>query len=424
MSETSIDICSEERKTKKVFIVHASVGSGHKTAAEAIEYALQHLKEADVRYKNCDYEVSVFDILDFGRIVFDGNAVASSFTGATRPYYDFTWRYTFTGHLLWGGGTCFSRVMFPKFTQLVRVERPDAIVCTHITGANAVVGAKLITKQSFPIICVPTDYEVEGLWPHKYTDLFCVANEQMAETLRARKIKDSRIKITGMPASPIFREIPDKDICIKEFDLPDNKTNILVLAGASLPRPYVQLRKVINSTLQYAHRFENLYFSIVVGKDKEYKAELKSLIEQHALKNVRIFGFVEEMAKLMNASDVVVCKPGGMTVTECLCSSVPMILTCRAYGQEKANVKMLTAFGAAVHVTTPRELLDTLDLVDKDKNVLSGIKRSACVIRRPNASIDIARLTMKLIRDNDDTEKRKRKHFLTLYWGKKPAHPR
>ena len=40
----------------------------------------------------------------------------------------------------------------------------------------------------YPVICVPTDYEVEGFWPHKDTDLFCVANEFMAETLRPRKV--------------------------------------------------------------------------------------------------------------------------------------------------------------------------------------------------------------------------------------------
>lgn len=50
-----------------------------------------------------DIEIEVLDILDFGRIKFDGNKTAASFTGATRPIYDLTWRYTLTGHLLWGG---------------------------------------------------------------------------------------------------------------------------------------------------------------------------------------------------------------------------------------------------------------------------------------------------------------------------------
>ena len=34
-------------------------------------------------------------------------------------------------------------------------------------------------------------------------------------------------------------------------------------------------------------------------------------------------------------SDLAICKSGGLTVTECLCAQVPMILLGKAYGQEK-----------------------------------------------------------------------------------------
>ena len=129
-----------------------------------------------------DLNVEVLDVLDFGRMRMNGDKMASMFTGPTRPIYDLTWRYTLTGRLLWAGGTAWSRIMFPRFTEHVRKAKPLAIVCTHITAANVAVGARMITGQSFPIVCVPTDYETEGLWPHLHSDLFCVANESMAET--------------------------------------------------------------------------------------------------------------------------------------------------------------------------------------------------------------------------------------------------
>ena len=86
-----------------VTIVHASVGSGHKAAANAIAQAFELIR--GTKGIPQDVEIEVLDILDFGRIKFDGNKTAASFTGATRPIYDLTWRYTLTGHLLWGGGT-------------------------------------------------------------------------------------------------------------------------------------------------------------------------------------------------------------------------------------------------------------------------------------------------------------------------------
>ncbi|WP_418694019.1 MGDG synthase family glycosyltransferase, partial [Adlercreutzia equolifaciens] len=190
-----------------ILVVHASVGSGHRSAANAIAEALEEAGEAaraagDDNSLEARSEVRVLDILDFGRIVFDGDKTASMFTGWTRPFYDLTWRYTLTGRLLWGGGTIWARLMYPKFTEYVRRLRPAAIVATHITAANVAVSARMITGQSFPIVCVPTDYEAEGLWPHLHTDLFCVANASMAETLRPRRVPEDRILITGSPASP------------------------------------------------------------------------------------------------------------------------------------------------------------------------------------------------------------------------------
>ena len=408
----------------KIIIAHASVGSGHKTAAHAISLALELLqKESEV---NTNYETEMVDILDYGKIKVDGNAYASTFTGATRPINDLTWRYTFTGRLLWGGGTGYSRVFFSAFTKKVEQDKPKAIVCTHITAANAAVGAKMITGQNFPVICVPTDYEVEGLWPHAHADLFCVANEEMAETLRARHIPESKIKITGMPTNPEFTLSYDRDDVCANFGLPHNKQLVLAIAGASLLQPYVHIKKVIENLVPYVHELKNLHFVIVVGKDSELKRDLKAFIAEHNITNITVLGYVEQMAMLLNACDLVVCKAGGMTVTECLCAKTPMVLTCRAYGQEKANVRMLTAAGAAIHVTTSRELWSTLKYVDGNENCYAGLKSAAEFLRKPNASLDIAKETLIQIATYKTalTTKPCKKRFLTLYLGDKPAHTR
>ena len=40
------------------------------------------------------------------------------------------------------------------------------------------------------------------------------------------------------------------------------------------------------------------------------------------LENTTVLGYVDGMAALMAASDLVICKSGGLTVTECLCAQV------------------------------------------------------------------------------------------------------
>ena len=169
-----------------------------------------------------------------------------------------------------------------------------------------------------------------------------------------------------------------------------------------------------------------MHFVVIVGNDFEMQHDLNQFVAEHNIGNLTVLGYVNEMAMLLNACDLIVCKAGGMTVTECLCSRTPMILTCRAYGQEKANVKMLTAAGAAVHVTTSRELLATLRYANSNKCAYSGLKTAAELLRKPNASLDIAKETLLLIDESEHAlaTNANRRKFCKLYLGDEPAHPR
>ena len=436
-----------------VIVMHASVGSGHRSAANAVAQALELLRgdregeRADdgggasapatpPRAEHAeppegapaldDYDVEVLDVLDFGRIVFDGNRAASLFTGATRPIYDLTWRYTLTGRLLWGGGSVWSHVMYPAFTEYVREKRPAAIVCTHITAANVAVAARMLTGQLYPVVCVPTDYETEGLWPHRSADLFCVANEPMAETLRPRRVPEERILITGIPTREDFRRGYDRAATREDLGLPQDKRVVLALAGAYLPRPYVHFRTALDRLLPYLHLFDDsLHFVFVAGNDADYARHLRQECAELGLSNATVLDYVEGMAALMAASDLVICKSGGLTVTECLCAQVPMILLGKAYGQEKVNVQMLTSLGAAMHVTTARELLDTLRHIADNPEHARAMLVNGSFLRRPDAARDIGAATLRLAAaPKNAADPLYRKRFVKFYWGGKPAHTR
>ncbi len=403
-----------------VLVVHASVGSGHRSAAIAVAEALERLiVEGDERIPS-DAEVKVLDILDFGRIKFDGDKTASAFTGPTRPIYDITWRFTLTGRLLWGGGTSWARIMFKKFTDYVEERKPLAVVCTHITAANAAVGARMLTGQAFPIVCVPTDYEIEGWWPHKECDLFCVATEGMAETLRPRHVPERKMLITGIPVRGVAEAEHDKDAVRDSLGLPKDKTVVLVMAGAHLPQPYVRFRATMDQTLPYLKGLSDMHFVFLPGRDEEYALHLRRTKEDMALDNMTVMGYVDDMPALMAASDLAICKSGGLTVTECLCARLPMVLLGRSYGQEKVNTALLTSLGASMHATTPRELLGTLRHLHAYPSSIKAMLVNGEALRRPNAAHDVALATLDLV-PRDCSSKR---HFAEFYWGGKPAHAR
>lgn len=141
--------------------------------------------------------------------------------------------------------------MYKDFEDFITEISPDAVICTHFVCANAAAKARLKMNAYFPIISVPTDYETEGLWPHKESDLFCVGSEEMVNTLLARRVPAEKIHVTGLPVSSDFATKYSKDQARKKLGLPKNKKVALVIAGASASGPYKNIRKTLNGAIEY-----------------------------------------------------------------------------------------------------------------------------------------------------------------------------
>jgi processive 1,2-diacylglycerol beta-glucosyltransferase len=84
----------------------------------------------------------------------------------------------------------------------------------------------------------------------------------------------------------------------------------------------------------------------VAGRNAAALAALQALALRHAGRLTAI-GFTNEMDKLMAAADLVVTKPGGLTISECLALGKPMLLVSPIPGQEEHNAGFLLEEGAA-----------------------------------------------------------------------------
>lgn len=410
--------CDENSTRPLVIVVHASVGSGHRSAAQAVSRALEDLCGKHPNLP-ADTEIAVLDILDYGYVKFDGDKTANV-TVIFNSLYDFTWHHVFTGRLLWAGGWGWSPCMFKPFTKLVEKRRPIAIIATHIVAANAAVAARMITRQTFPMVCVPTDYGAEGLWPHLDCDLFCCADDEMVKELKPRKVPDSHIKVTGIPVRKGFSEPCDRDAVLDKFGLPHDKINVIVMAGARLSQPYIPFREIVNRILPCLSDFFKMHFAILAGADKEYADKLREFFAERNITNATVFNYVEDIPGLMEASDMIIAKSGGLATTECLCARLPLILVGKSYGQERANTLTVTAAGAAVKAETSEELLTELDQIHSNPERLETMLSGGESLRRPHAARDIATTTLDMV----GKIQLPKRHFAKVYWGKKPYRVR
>ena len=247
----------------------------------------------------------------------------------------------------------------------------------------------------------------------------------MAETLRPRKVEEERIAITGIPTRLDFSQEYDRIHMRETHQLPQDKTLVLALAGSTMASPYVLFRNILDQVIPYMHSMPNVHLLFCAGNDEEYRNHLLRQINDLRLENVSVIGYTNQMAALMSCCDAVLCKPGGLVTTEALCTKTPLILLGRAYGQELINVRMLTSRGAALHVTTGRELLEVLRLFHAQPAQAQSLLVNANTLRRPHAAHDIAQKTMNLALGKTPMLVATRKHYFGhLYWGKKPAHIR
>lgn len=410
--------CDENSQRPLVIVAHASVGSGHRSAAQATAQALQDLAGQHPALP-ADAEIAVLDILNYGFMKFDGDKTANV-TVSFNWLYDIVWHRTLTGRLLWSGGYGWSTFMFKPFTELVRKRKPIAIIATHIVAANASVAARMVTGQQFPMVCVPTDYGAEGWWPNLDCDLFCAADETMISELLPRKVPLSHIKVTGIPVRKGFSDHIDRDAVLDQFGLPHNKMNVLVMAGARLSQPYLPFREIVNKVLPRLAEFPKMHFAFLAGADEEYANSLKGFFAKRGITNVSVFNYIEDIPHLMQAADMIVAKSGGLATTECLCARLPVVLVGKSYGQERANTLTVTATGAAVTAETADELLGQLHRIHGNPNLLRGMLDCGEALRRPDSAHDTAMATLNLV-GNIETPKR---HFARFYWGGKPYRVR
>lgn len=74
----------------------------------------------------------------------------------------------------------------------------------------------------------------------------------------------------------------------------------------------------------------------------------KKLNRYGPFKNIEVIGFSNEIASLMEASDLVVTKPGGATLFEAINKGVPVVLKRSKVGQEEENLKFIEDHGLGV----------------------------------------------------------------------------
>jgi processive 1,2-diacylglycerol beta-glucosyltransferase len=230
----------------------------------------------------------------------------------------------------------------------VRRMQPDAIVCTHFLPAELLMRERRRERPhkrlDCPVWLQVTDFDLHNMWLVPGLNGYFAATPEVAYRLQARGIDADRIHVTGIPVMPAFSQ-PDapglaRNACAAALGLDPARRIVLMMAGGS---GVGDLPGMVTRALQVPGDFQVI---AVAGRNTGAQVALQRLALRHP-QRVLALGYTHEIEKLMAAADLVVTKPGGLTVSECLALGKPLLLISPIPGQEEHNASFLMEEGAA-----------------------------------------------------------------------------
>nr|WP_305120950.1 glycosyltransferase [Saccharibacillus sp. JS10] len=327
----------------RVLILSEGFGAGHTRAAFALSASLRRLCP-DVQTR----------VLELGSFL--NPKVAPLFINAykktvvTQPrFVSMMYKQQYKKSLNRLTTLALHRLFYAHAREVIEQLRPDLVVCTHPIPSAVISRLKRLGLR-VPLCTVVTDYDVHGTWISSGVDHYLVSTQEVKNKVLQRGVSPFRIDVTGIPVDPSFWEHPVKASILEQMGLKAMPTVLVMSGGWGLING-----DVLNP---YLTRFrEKVQLVFCVGSNEKAMRKLKKDPRfQH--ENTHVIGYTKEIDKLMEASDLLITKPGGMTCTEGLAKALPMLFHNPLPGQEEENCEYFTSKGWG-------ERLSSLEVVDK-----------------------------------------------------------
>lgn len=333
---------------KRILILSASFGEGHRQAANAIKESFA-LKHPEIEIEVVDYIHQVNPMWNrFAQFVYiQGIKHAPKVYGyfykqinripPSSPYHR---RINLFGAIIGRN----------KLLSYIKHFDPQVVIHTFPTSAGAMMELKREHHLNIPSVTVITDYILHRQWIHESTDLYFVGSREVRDQLLQEGVSEHKIKITGIPIRQEFFKPRNSNQINLELGLDPNVPTVLVSGGA-----YGVSGHMINLCKRLFESKDKVQVIVVCGRNKRLYDHIQELAVD-AKNKVLIFGFTNRMADLMAVSDVMFTKSGGLTTSEGIAMELPMIFFNPIPGQELANAQYLEKAGVALITKNDQQL--------------------------------------------------------------------
>ncbi|NJN16690.1 MAG: glycosyltransferase [Oscillochloris sp.] len=362
---------------RRVLILSASVGSGHISAAAAIEQALRTYPDMQVENR---------DALKLTSRIYQVTASDAYFALVKENPWLVGWWYDqndepFRNEV--GALKLWNMLNAQPLADFILDYRPDITICTHFLPAGMV--AQLLSEGEIAtrLAIVTTDFDFQGMWLSRVFHRYFVAIEETKVHLAALGVDPERVTVSGIPVNRLFGEPVDRPAVLQHFGLRDELPVIMVSAGALGGGPAQQ---IVAQLLQLRTPAQVV---VVCGRNQTLRQEVTKQVSGQA-ERFRVIGFTNEMPDLLRVATLFIGKPGGLTAAECLAAGLPMVVIEPIPGQEERNTDHLLENGAAIRCRSLNTLAYKVDRILSEPGRLDGLRAGTRRLGRPDAAAVVA----------------------------------
>lgn len=283
-----------------------------------------------------------------------------------------------------------------RLESLVDAYAPDVIVSTQMIPAAMIASLKRRRRLHVPLMGVLTDYGLHDFWRQPGIDHYCIAHEAVA-TAMPRSSSVAGVTATGVPLMPAFAQPVSQLEARRQLRMEPGGRIVLILGGG--------LGLSVDAiAAQLLQRPCGTSLIVMPGKNANARSALSLRAAGHSRMTpsqsgvrgrLQVYEWTERMDVFIRAADVVVGKPGGVSVAEVLACGRPLFATRSLGGQEGFNVRFLErhALGALV---PDGELANCIETMLAEPQVLADMQRRAWALGCRTGAARISELALDL----------------------------
>jgi processive 1,2-diacylglycerol beta-glucosyltransferase len=329
---------------KKILILTASFGDGHNAAARNLRDAIELISD--------EAKVEVLDLFEstYGTL---NSLLKQTYQGLVR-YAPTVWSGIFSvfdNPMLFRRQTAGMGKLRDSLAAVLHDTEPDVVVSCYPVYSHIIQDIfRDHAERPFRFITVVTDsISVCSAWYRAPSDLFVVSDAPTAEVLAEAGVPKPHIKALGFPVSPAFAREQPVPLTAPEHGQRRKVLYVINTGKAKAGKSIDRLLKV-----------PDLDLTITVGRDATLKARLSERLREYG-DRVRVYGWTNQMPRLLMSHHLVIAKAGGAMVQEAIAARCPIVINQVIPGQEEGNARLVKRLGVGAVAEKSKEVRDLVE---------------------------------------------------------------